>query len=104
MRDDDDEWRWITMMSNDDEWWWMTMMNNDDEKDDEWRWFMNDGDDGNKDDDDRTMTFGVVDDNDGNTTGSPQYLEIFFSNSLIIHQVKTKEIIPVTMVWKYDLN
>ena len=27
-----------------------------------------------------------------------------FSNSLIIHQVKTKEIITVTMVWKCDLN
>ena len=27
-----------------------------------------------------------------------------FSNSLIIHQVKTKEIITITMVWKCDLN
>ena len=27
-----------------------------------------------------------------------------FSNSLIFHQVKTAEIITVTMVWKCDLN
>ena len=30
--------------------------------------------------------------------------EMTFSNSLIIHQFKTKEIITVTMVWKCDLN
>ena len=31
-------------------------------------------------------------------------LEKLFSNSLIIHQAKTKQITIVKEVWKYDLN
>ena len=32
------------------------------------------------------------------------HVDMRFSNSLIIHQVKTKEIMTVTVVWIPDLN
>ena len=38
------------------------------------------------------------------TFSKVKMLDLTFSNSLIIHQVKTKEIMTVTVVWIPDLN
>ena len=59
---------------------------------------------GNLDTDSRLKFSDFIKVLEAGTNKQHQRLELNFSNSFIMHQVKTKEIITVSVVWIPDLN